>query len=146
MWQIRILRRVMRRSGASRIWAGFLVFFFLCALLIWLRDPAVRTLWDGIWYCYEVVTTIGFGDITVKSVLARVLSILLSVYAVLVIAIVTGVVVNYFNQLVELRQKGSLTALIDKLERLLELPPEELEQVSRQVREYRGEIKGRALR
>lgn len=128
----------MKRSGASRIWSGFLVFFFLCALVIWLREPSIHTLWDGIWYCYAVVTTIGFGDITVSSPLSRVLSILLSVYAVLVIAIVTGVVVNYFNQLVELRQKGSLTTLIDKLERLPELSPEELEQVARQVREYRG--------
>ena len=141
MWQIRILRRVMRQSGASRIWAGFLVFYFFCALVIWLWEPTIRTLWDGIWYCYEVVTTIGFGDMTVISVPAKSLSILLSVYAVLVIAIVTGVVVNYFIQLVELRQKGSLTTLIDKLERLPELSPEELEQIARQVREYRGELK-----
>ena len=138
MWQIRILRQVMKRTGASRIWAGFLVFFFLCAVAIWLREPSIPTLWEGLWYCYAVVTTIGFGDITVSSPLSRVLSVLLSVYAVLVIAIVTGVVVNFYNRLVEFRQEESLTALVDKLERLPELPPEELAKIARQIREYKG--------
>ena len=138
MHRIRILTRIMKRSGAGRILTGFMLFFLLCALLIWLREPSIHTLWDSIWYCYAVVTTIGFGDITAITPLARVLSILLSVYAVLVIAIVTGVVVNYFNQLVELRQRKTLTALIDKLERLPELQPEELEQIASDVRNFMG--------
>ena len=65
---------------------------------------------------------------------------LLSIYAALVIAIVTGVVVNFFNQLVALRQKKTLTAMLDKLERLPELPREELEQIAKAVREYHSKL------
>ena len=53
---------------------------------------------------------------------------------------VTGVVVNFFNQLVALRQKRTLAALLDKLERLPELPPEELEQIAQKVRTYHSEL------
>lgn len=136
MRRIQILRRVLKRTGAYKIWTGFLAFFFVCALVIWLREPAITTLGDALWYCYAVVTTIGFGDVTVTTRLARALSVVLSIYAVLVIAIVTGVVVNFYNQLVALRQKETLAAFLDRLEHLPELPPEELEQIARRVREY----------
>lgn len=141
MKRIKILRRIMRQTGAGKIWSGFLVFFLGCAVAIWILEPTITDLGDALWYCYAVVTTIGFGDVTVISPLARALSVLLSIYAALVIAIVTGVVVNFFNQIVALRQKETLTALTDKLERLPELSVEELEWISRKVREFHEDMK-----
>ena len=138
MKRIRLFRYILRQTGADKIWTGFAAFFLVCAALIWLSEPTVTTFGDGVWYCYAVVTTIGFGDLTVTTHMARALSILLSIYAVLVIAIVTGVIVNYYNQLAALRQKESLTALIDQLEHLAELSQEELEQIARRVRFYHG--------
>ena len=137
MKKLRLLRRILRQTGADKTWTGFAVFFLVCAGIIWLWEPAITTYGDALWYCFAVVTTIGFGDVTVTTHLARVLSVLLSLYAVMVIAIVTGVVVNYYNQLVALRQKESLTALMDRLERLPELSQEELEQIARRVRDRR---------
>jgi len=138
MKRIRLLKHIMRQTGADKIWTGFVFFFLVCASAIWLREPSIATFGDGVWYCYAVVTTIGFGDLTVTTHLARALSMLLSIYAVLVIAIITGVVVNYYNQLVALRQKESLAALMNQLERLPELSREELEQIACQVRDYQG--------
>ena len=140
MRRIVLLRRIMRYTGADKIWTVFLPFFLGCSVVVWLVEPSITDLRDALWYCYTVVTTIGFGDVTVTRPLSRVLSVLLSIYAALVIAIVTGVVVNFFNQLVALRQKRTLTALLDKLEHLPELPPEELEQIAQKVRTYRSEL------
>ena len=90
------------------------------------------------WYCYAVVTTIGFGDVVAQTLLSRVLSVALSISAALVIALVTGVVVNYYNQITELRRKETLSALMDKLERLPELSKEELEDISRRVKDFQN--------
>ena len=46
----------------------------------------------------------------------------------------TGVIVNYYMQLVELRQQESLAVIMDKLERLPELSRQELKQLSDQIR------------
>lgn len=54
-----------------------------------------------------------------------------------VIAIVTGVVVNFYTQMVEMQRKETLIMFMDKLERLPELSKEELESISRKVRELR---------
>ena len=130
----RVLRRIMKETHATKVWYSFLIFFFICAVLIWLREPDIETYGQALWYCYAVVTTIGFGDLTVHSFISKIISVALSIYAAGVIAIMTAVVVNYFNHLVELRRKESLTALIEKLKVLPELPKEELEDISERVR------------
>lgn len=47
-----------------------------------------------------------------------------------VIAIVTGVVVNFYNQIIFLQQEETITAFMDNLEHLPELSAEELVQIS----------------
>lgn len=138
MKRIRILRDVLRQTGASKIWTCFLVQFLITAGIIWLREPEIHSYGDALWYCYAVVTTIGFGDVVAQCLLSRILSVLLSVSAVIVIAIITGVIVNYFMQVSELHRKGTLAAFIDKLEHLPELSPEELQELSEKVRNFRS--------
>ncbi len=137
MKRLRVLRQVMKQTGADKIWTGFLALFFACAAIIWLREPGIHTYRQALWYCYAVVTTIGFGDVVAQTMLARVLSVVLSISAVLVIALITGVIVNYYNQIMELKRKETLSALMDRLERLPELSGEELEEIAQKVREFR---------
>lgn len=132
-----ILRRVLRETGAHRVWTAFLLQFLITALIIWLREPEIHTYREAVWYCYAVVTTIGFGDVVVHCFLSRVLSILLSVSAMFVIAIMTAVVVNYFNAVSAARSGDTLMVFMDKLERLPELSPEELKELSERAKEYR---------
>lgn len=137
MKRIKVLRRVLRETGAYKIWTGFLVQFFVTAVIIWLREPEIHSYRDALWYCYAVVTTIGFGDIVAQYSLSRILSVLLSVSAAVVIALITGVIVNYFNQVSALRNRETITALMDRLEHLDELAPEELREISERVRQFR---------
>lgn len=135
--RLRILSRILRDTGANKIWWMFVVQYLVTALVIWLREPGIKTFGESMWYCYAVVTTIGFGDVLVEYRLSRVLSVLLSVSAVIVIALITGVIVNFYNQIVSLRQKGTITEFMDKLEHLPELSKEELEELSESVRRFK---------
>lgn len=128
----------MRETGADKYWIAFLILFFVCAGIIWLIDPGVGTYAEALWYCYSVVTTIGFGDVVAEHIVSRVLSVVLSVAAVLVIALVTGVIVNYYNHMTELKNKETLAAFMERLERLPELPHDELVEISENVKKYRG--------
>lgn len=142
MRNVRILRRVLHETGAAKIWAGFIAFVLFSATVIRISEPAVGTWFDALWYCYAVVTTVGFGDIVVHSFLCRVLTVLLSGYAVLVIAIITGVIVNFFNEMVSLRNADTLASLMEKLENLPELSKEELEEISGKIRSRGYSIRG----
>lgn len=137
MKRLQVMKRVLRETGASRFWFAFLIQFFASGVIIWLREPDFHSYGDALWYLYAVVTTIGFGDLVAQHMLSRILSVLLSITAAVVIALITGVIVNYFVQMNALRNRETLTAFMDKLEHLPELPPEELERLSMQVRQFR---------
>ena len=126
----RMLWRAFRTSGAGKIYLIFLIYFVIVAVILQFVEPNIKSFPDSLWYCFAVSSTIGFGDLTVHSFISKIISVALSIYAAGVIAIMTAVVVNYFNHLVELRRKESLTALIEKLKVLPELPKEELEELS----------------
>ena len=136
-----LLFKILRETQTFKIWAGFMAFFFVCSFVVWAREPGITTFADAMWYCYAVSTTVGFGDVIAVSHLSRIFSVILSVYAVVVIAISTGVVVNFFNQMAEIRRKNTLAAFMDKLEHLPELSRDELEEVSRKIKEFRDGVK-----
>ena len=137
MKRLQILRRVMRETGASKIWLGFLVLFFASALVIWLIEPEMKTYGDALWYCYAVVTTIGFGDIIAQHIVSRVLSVVLSIAVILVVALVTGVIVNFYTEVTSLKNKETVVAFMDRLERLPELSHYELVEISERIKEFR---------
>ena len=111
------------------------------ALLIVIFDPVVDRYGDALWYCYAVISTAGFGDIVVVSAFAKIISLLVTIYSTLVIAIVTGVVVNFYTEVTELSRKETLTAFMDKLEHLDTMNKDELREISAQVKKFNDNFK-----
>lgn len=81
----KIIWRILKRTGAINLLYGFLVVFFGISLAIVIIEPNINSFFDGIWYCFSVMTTIGFGDITAVTIAGRVLSIILSIYSILIL-------------------------------------------------------------
>lgn len=137
MKRIKVLAGILKRTHADKILVGFIAFLFVIAAVIQLVEPDINRYGDALWYCYAVISTAGFGDLVAVTFIGKMCSILLTVYALFVIAIVTGVVVNFYTQMVEMQQKDTLAMFMDQLERLPELSREELESISEKVRKLR---------
>ena len=86
-----MIRRILKHTGADKIMSGFVAFMLLTALVIWVCEPEINTYREALWYCFTVVSTIGFGDVVVHTAVSRSLSVVLSLYAVVTLAIFTGV-------------------------------------------------------
>lgn len=134
MKRLRILNFILRRTHTYPILFTYLIFLLADALVILLVEPDINTYGDALWYCYAVLSTAGFGDIVATTFIGKAASVLLTVYSLLVIAIVTGVVVNFHSQLIQIRQKETLAAFVDKLEHLPELSLDELKEISERVK------------
>ncbi len=135
MKRIKVLGSVLKRTRADKIIIGFIVFIFAIAAVIQLVEPDING--DALWYCYAVISTAGFGDVVAVTFIGKMCSVLLTIYSLFVVAIATGVVVNFYTQMVELQRKETLAMFMDQLERLPELSREELENISRKVRQFR---------
>ena len=96
---LKSLAIVARETYAAEIIGGlFLLIFAFSYILVYLEDN-IETMRDGLWYCFAIVTTIGFGDITATSVPGRILSVILGMYGIVVVALITSVIVNYYGEM-----------------------------------------------
>lgn len=137
MHKFKLLCLIIRRSGAGKPLAGFVTTFLVCALILWLIEPSVQTFGDAIWFLWAVSLTVGLGDITAVTLVGRVVTIICSLYAVITMAIITAVVVDYFHERRQEQLNESLSLFMDKLERLPELSDEELRDMSAKVKDLR---------
>ncbi len=134
----KLLRQSFRISGATRIFAIYAVFFIIIAVLLYVIEPGIPTVWEGLWYCFETATTIGFGEITVLSPVARILTVILSLYSVAVVAVFTAVITSFFLDIAKARMNDSIKEFLDDLEHLPDLSKEELRALSEKVKKYHG--------
>lgn len=134
----RLIYRILKKTHTDRLLFSYIIFVLIAALLVLFTEPTIANYGDALWYCYTVLFTIGFGDVTVSFLLPRIISLLVSIYSTIVIAILTGVIVNYINTRIEQENRDTLSAFLDRLEHLPELSPEELEELSKRVSEYRN--------
>lgn len=128
--------RVLKRTGTLKIFSGYLLFLCGAAAVLALLEPGIKTFGDGVWYCFVAATTIGFGDICVVTRLGRVITILVSLYGILMTAMVPGVVVSYYMEYLKIREKETISIFLEQLERLPELSKEELEELSKRVKQF----------
>ena len=94
-----ILLKVARRSMAVEILSGLIILVFAFSLLFTSIEPGMTNFLDALWYCFALVTTIGFGDVTALTITGRVLSFILGAYGIIVVALITSIIVNFYTEL-----------------------------------------------
>lgn len=94
-----ILADIVRKTYAGEIISGLALLMAAFSYLLELFDEAFETFWDGLWYCFAVVTTIGFGDITPTSAVGRICTVILGVYGIIVVALITSIIVNFYGEM-----------------------------------------------
>lgn len=133
----RVFWSILKRTNTDKIAAGFGVYFLISAFFIMLVEPGIHRFGESVWYCFSVVTTIGFGDFTAVTVLGRTASIVLGIYGVIVLALIPGVVASYYMEVVKIRARESAEEFLYKLEHLEEMSREELRELSEQVKKVK---------
>jgi hypothetical protein len=94
-----VLKDILRETYAFEIIFGLLIAMIAFSFVLKYYEDAIHTFWDGLWYCFAVVTTIGFGDITATTAVGRALSIILGIYGIIVVSLITSIIVNYYGEM-----------------------------------------------
>ena len=92
------LRKIIRKTYAMEIIMVLLLLICAFSYVFEYTEPAMPSFTDGLWYCFAIVTTIGFGDITAVSLIGRILSVILGIYGIIVVALITSIIVNFYGE------------------------------------------------
>ena len=131
----RIARRGLRPRDAAYLictfWAVAVVVFGVLERLV---DPKTfHSVWLGMWWAIETVTTVGYGDIIPKQTAGKLIAGLLMLGGLSMIAVVTAAITSGFVS--RAQAQGRMTAqdpLMQKLEQIagqLQGVKDELEQL-----------------
>ena len=99
-----VLKEIIRKTYAAEIISGLLLLIVAFSYMLKFTDEAFASFWDALWYCFAVVTTIGFGDLTPTTTIGRLLSVILGLYGIVVVALITSIIVNFYG---EMKKEGA---------------------------------------
>ncbi|MBE6133306.1 MAG: hypothetical protein E7178_01410 [Erysipelotrichaceae bacterium] len=88
---------IIRKTYSVEILIGLVVLIVATALVLTIMEENM-SIGDALWYCFAIVTTIGFGDIVATSIVGRILSVILGIYGIVVVALITSIIVNFYNE------------------------------------------------
>ena len=91
------LSKIIRKTYAIEIIYGLLVLIVASSLMFMVLEDNM-SFSDALWYCFAIVTTIGFGDFTALTLPGRLISVALGIYGIIVVALITSIIVNFYNE------------------------------------------------
>ncbi len=101
--RLSVISRILRQTYALEILYGLAILMVAFSLVLphyegGTGSNSIRNFGDGLWYCFAVVTTIGFGDKYAVSLPGRIMTVILGIYGIIVVALITSIIVNFYNE------------------------------------------------
>ena len=105
---------VILRTFALEILLGLAALIVVASLILIRIEPSMPNFPDALWYCFAVVTTIGFGDFAAVTPLGRIVTVVLGIYGIIVVAVITSIIVNFYNETYGKRDAKEVKKLSNK--------------------------------
>lgn len=133
----RLIWKIMKMNHMEGVLITYLIWILAACFILMFTEPDIRTFGDAVWYCFALVTSTGFGDLNAVTPVGRTVSVILGIYSIFVIALLTAVVIDFYQEKLRIRQNESVLLFLDKMEHLPELSREELADMSERVKKIK---------
>jgi voltage-gated potassium channel len=122
----RIVNRRFEEKGLRpRVAASIIATLWLIAIVVfgvvqhWIDPDTFGTVWDGMWWGTQTVTTVGYGDIVPENTAGQVIASVMMIGGLSLFAVVTGTITSEFVTRAEAeRRSGEQEMTSAKLEEI----------------------------
>lgn len=105
MKKIKMLYRILHETGFMTFVTSFVGFIFLAAAILRITEPGITNYADGLWFAFVTSTTVGYGDFLAVTLIGRLTSVALTLYGLVFFAALSGVIINYYSNLLKKEKK-----------------------------------------
>ena len=136
MLLVRISKSIRKLLARHQLGHILIVAFFtiiLSGVIISHLDPSIGSVWDGMWWAWVTMATVGYGDVVPHSAAGRLFASLLIIFGVVVLSMLTASLAAFFIggdvEKVERDEKEAerllkdMSARLERIERLLAEQP-----------------------
>lgn len=124
------VRMLLSRHQLGNTLAAAFVTMVISGIMISRIDPSIGTVWDGMWWAWVTMSTVGYGDVVPHSAAGRMFGSLLILFGVVLLSLLTANLAAFFIgsdvEKVERDEKAAdrmlkdISARLEHIERLLE--------------------------
>ena len=131
-----IERRVQRHGLRPQLAAAIIAVLWVVAIVVFgivmrlVDSDSFDTIWDGMWWATQTVTTVGYGDIVPDQAGGQVIAAVLMIAGLSFFAVITGVITSAF---VTRAQEARRAQRVDTLEQTIH-------SMARDIREMREQL------
>lgn len=122
--KLNIIFRIIKKSMVKEILLGLLILIVLCSVYFTVVEPNIASYVDALWYSFAVITTIGFGDVYVITTFGRILSVILGISGIVVVALFTSIIVNFYNEMNKRREEKTIAKILHDTKELEKIEEE----------------------
>ena len=113
-----VLANAFKQIGGCSLFAVYGAFLLVCCALFCILEPETFPVFgNAVWYSFQAITTIGFGDIVAHTTICRVITILMGLSSLVVVALI----IMFFDE---------------HMRKLTELSPDELSELERKYHDF----------
>ena len=124
------VRMLLSRHQLGNTLAVAFITMVLSGVIVSRIDPSIGTVWDGMWWAWVTMATVGYGDVVPHSAAGRLFGALLILFGVVLLSLLTANLAAFFIgadvEKVEQEEKEAdrmlkdISARLERVERLLE--------------------------
>ena len=123
--KVNVISNIVRKSLVYEIILSLCILIILCSIYFTIVEPLMTSYVDSLWYSFCLITTIGLGDLSVTTTFGRILSVLLGISGIVVVALFTSVIVNFYNEMNKKREEKEMSKILTKVEEIEKIEEEE---------------------
>lgn len=129
------VRMLLSRHQLGNTLVAAFVTMVMSGIIISRIDPSIGTVWDGMWWAWVTMSTVGYGDVVPHSAAGRLFGALLILFGVVLLSLLTANLAAFFiGGNVEKAERGEKAA-----ERMLKDISARLERIERKLDERQPE-------
>lgn len=129
----RFAERFLEATSLDKFIAIFIVVILGSALVLYDLDPSITNVFDAIWFVFQTITTVGYGDVIPTSPLGKFMALILLVAGVLMFSIVTASFAYVFNDKVFKKENKNFNKRVNTLRSHLNQTVESIDEIKEKV-------------